>query len=102
MFENKSYMTRGFQEDIPDWTKVMIFHALNTAKMKWQTLDYLQVFTLKHVPADDGHVVQCLIHTQECPEEEAVYYFDCNCDDLRDITIFGIDDETHHTFLLAS
>lgn len=94
-------MTSGFQNEIPELTQVMIFQALELAKSQWKTLDYLQVFTLKEEITEEGEILQCLIHTQEIPEKKALYYYPCNGDVIEE-KIFCIDDQTHHTFLLAS
>lgn len=97
MFDNPRYITKGFQNTIPMETQLILFYLLNDAKIT-HMLDYLQVFTLtaeKHGPRN----LQKIVHSQEQPEwSKTVYYL---VENVVTAKVFAIDDEDHHTFLLA-
>ena len=96
-FQNTAYMTNGFSERIPAAQKLMILDGINNARL-FTECDYLQVFKL--MPTDhEGRRVQKIVHTQEQPPYEKEYIL--LTDEIVTEKVFVIDDETHHTFLLA-
>ena len=96
-FQNKAYMTNGFSERIPAAQKLMILDGINNARL-FPECDYLQVFKL--IPTDhEGRRAQKIVHTQEQPPYVKEYIL--LTDEIVTEKVFVIDDETHHTFLLA-
>lgn len=97
MFDNPRYITKGFQNTIPIETQLILFYLLDSAKGTHQ-FDYLQVFSLtveKHGPQN----LQKVVYSQEQPKwSKTVYYPVKNPVSAK---VFAIDDEDHHTFLLA-
>ena len=67
---------------------------------KQKEVDYFQVFKLSRERNEQGLICQKIIHKQEVPPLEDVCYL--VTDEAVNETVFCIDDETHHTFLLAS
>lgn len=97
MFENPRYITKGFQNTIPVETQLILFGLLDDAK-KNHELDYLQVFNLS-VERHNHVDLQKIIHTQEQPRWSRTVYYPVK--NLVTAKVFAIDDEDHHTFLLA-
>ena len=62
-------------------------------------VDYLQVFKLSREQNEQGIICQKIVHKQEQPPMEDVCYL--VTDEAVNETVFCIDDETHHTFLLS-
>lgn len=100
MFNNDGYMTRGFSAEIPDEVKVVISELMVDVK-KDKDADYLQVFNLKPNILH-GVTVQEIIHTQEVPPKSNTVNVVLFMDDPVTEKIFVIDDNDHHTFMLAS
>jgi len=97
MFNNPRYITSGFQSTIPLATQLILFQMINNLKVVKHT-DYLQVFTLS-VENHEGRAVQKIVHTQEEPLVTNTYFFPL--EPFVSAKVFVIDDEDHHTFLLA-
>lgn len=97
MFHNPCYMTRGFQNTIPIETQLILFHMIDSIK-NTHKVDYLQAFTL--TVEKRGHLnLQKIVQSQEQPTwSKTVYY---PLENLVTAKVFVIDDEDHHTFLLA-
>ncbi|GLI56414.1 hypothetical protein PM10SUCC1_19280 [Propionigenium maris DSM 9537] len=93
MFENKRYMTRGFQQEISLELQLTIFQLIDELKIK-SKMDYLQVFEL----SKEGYI-QVLEHRMEEPEYKKIYRFAFT----RPVTakVFVIDDGDHTTVMLA-
>ena len=97
MFENPRYITKGFQNVIPADTQLILFYLLDHAKTSHE-LDYLQVFDLsaeKHTHL----TLQKIILSQEQPRWSRTVYYPVK--NVVAAKVFVIDDEDHHTFLLA-
>ena len=94
MFQNKRYMTRGFQDTIPLDLQLTIFQLIDELKTK-SKMDYLQVFELEA----ESKYIQKLEHRMEEPTYKKKYRFAFT----KPITakIFVIDDGNQTTFLLA-
>lgn len=94
MFNNKRYMTRGFQDTIPLDLQITIFQLIDELKTK-SKLDYLQVFQLEA----ESRYIQKLEHRMEQPEYKKNYRFVFT----KPITakIFVIDDGDNTTAMLA-
>lgn len=98
MFDNPRYFTKGFQNTIPLKTQFILFYLLNGTK-NTRELDYLQVFNLTVQKLNHNRNLQKIIHLQEQPKwSKTVYYPVKNPVTAK---VFVIDDEDHHTFLLA-
>lgn len=94
MFENKRYMTRGFQDTVPLDLQLTIFQLIDELKTK-SKMDYLQVFELEA----ESKYIQKLEHRTEQPEYKKRYKFAFT----KPITakIFVIDDGSHTTAMLS-
>lgn len=98
-FNNTGYSTQGFANEIPIVVQLMISSMLHTRIQKQKQVDYLQVFKLSRETSPNGVVSQKIVHKQEQPPMEDVCYL--VTDEAVNETVFCIDDETHHTFLLS-
>lgn len=100
MFKNDAYMTRGFQNDIPETAKFMISNEIRElTKLDDSEVDYLQVFELN--PNFDNSM-QVIRHFQEQPPRENVFGVEMLLDEKPvNAKVYVIDDGTHHTYLLA-
>lgn len=94
MFENKRYMTRGFQQEIPLELQLTIFQLIDELKMK-SKMDYLQVFEL----SKDGFI-QVLEHRMEDPKYKKTYRFVFS-NPVTSAKIFVIDSGEYTTAMLA-
>lgn len=92
MFNNKRFITRGIEIDIPLWLQNLMWYAIDT--MEVDAKDYLQVFTLSAV-----NNKQNIIHEQEEPTYRKEYLVDT--DTPITVKVFVIDDQTHTTMLRA-
>lgn len=98
MFHNPRYITKGFQNTIPVETQLILFHMIDSIKDAHK-LDYLQVFDLT-VEKYGNLNLQKIVQSQEQPTwSKTVYY---PLENLVTAKVFVIDDEDHHTFLLAN
>lgn len=97
MFDNPRYITRGFQDRIPIPTQLLLFQMIDSAEKK-EKLDYLQVFILS-VEVQNEKTFQKIVHSQEQPPRSRTFLFPTN--NPVTVKVFAIDDEDHHTFLLA-
>lgn len=97
MFQNKRYITKGFQTTIPLTTQLILFHMLDGIK-NTHHLDYLQVFELS-IEHRNGIDLQRIVLSQEKPARSKTTYFPLK--ELVTAKVFVIDDGDHHTFLLA-
>lgn len=99
-FNNTGYSTQGYANEIPLVVQLMISSMLHKRIEDKKEVDYLQVFKLSRETSSNGVVSQKIVHKQEVPPLEDVCYL--ITDEAVNETVFCIDDETHHTFLLAS
>lgn len=97
-FKNEGYMTRGYAGEIPTAQQLFIFGLIEKLKNGKEQCDYLQVFKLSGTLVD-GKRVQKIVHSQEQPPSSQEYLL--STDSIVEKTVFVIDDETHHTYLLA-
>ena len=101
IFQNKAYMTAGFDRGIPDAIKRAIMDCIIELKDVDYDVDYLQVFNLVKVPVD-GERKQKLTHTQEEPDRSDSYYINIPKDEMITEKVYVIDETEHHIFMLAS
>ena len=101
MFNNSGFMTRGYQADVPLMTQLILTNLINKAKETLPEMDYLQVFRLKK-SYSNGKALQEIIHSQEVPPLSHTIYLQIPEEDIITTKIFVIDDNDHHTYLLAS
>ena len=94
MFENKRYITRGFQQEIPLELQLIIFQLIDESKTK-SKMDYLQVFEL----VSENEFIQKLEHRSENPKYNKKYRFPFS--NPISVKIFVIDDGVHTTAMLA-
>lgn len=98
-FNNKGYSTQGYINEIPLVVQLMISSMLHKRIEEKKEVDYLQVFKLSREQSEQGIICQKIVHKQEQPPMEDVCYL--VTDEAVNETVFCIDDETHHTFLLS-
>lgn len=98
-FNNKGYSTQGYISEIPLVVQLMISSMLHKRIEEKKEVDYLQVFKLSREQNEQGIICQKIVHKQEQPPMEDVCYL--VTDEAVNETVFCIDDETHHTFLLS-
>ena len=98
-FNNKGYSTQGYINEIPLVVQLMISSMLHKRIEEKKEVDYLQVFKLSRERNEQGVICQKIVHKQEQPPMEDVCYL--VTDEAVNETVFCIDDETHHTFLLS-
>ena len=98
-FNNKGYSTQGYINEIPLVVQLMISSMLHKRIEEKKEVDYLQVFKLSREQNEQGIICQKIVHKQEQPPMEDVCYL--VTDEAVNETVFCIDDETHHTFLLS-
>ena len=98
-FNNKGYSTQGYINEIPLVVQLMISSMLHKRIEEKKEVDYLQVFKLSRERNEQGVICQKIVHKQEQPPMEDVCYL--ITDEAVNETVFCIDDETHHTFLLS-
>ena len=91
MFQNKRFLTRGVQAEIPIELQLFLWHCINQLP---EEQDYFQVFALKEI---DGK--QHIHHFSEQPEYSKEYQISTE----KPITakVYVIDDIDHSTMLLA-
>ena len=91
MFQNKRFLTRGVQAEIPVELQLFLWHCIDNLP---EERDYFQVFALKEI---DGK--QHIHHFSEQPEYIKEYQISTE----KPITakVYVIDDIDHSTMLLA-
>ena len=91
MFQNKRFLTRGVQAEIPIELQVFLWNCIDNLP---EERDYFQVFALKEI---DGK--QHIHHFSEQPEYSKEYQISTE----KPITakVYVIDDIDHSTMLLA-
>ena len=91
MFQNKRFLTRGVQAEIPVELQLFVWHCIDNLP---EERDYFQVFALKEI---DGK--QHIHHFSEQPEYSKEYQISTE----KPITakVYVIDDIDHSTMLLA-
>lgn len=99
-FNNPGYMTQGFMNEIPTAVQLMLSSLLHSRIQKHKQVDYLQVFKLSREQNEQGITYQKIVHEQEVPPMKDAYCL--ITDEAVNETVFCIDDEDHHTFLLSS
>lgn len=101
MFDNKGFMTTGFRNKIPEQTKMVLISQINALQSADYQVDYLQIISLS-LDIVDGEMVQKVIHSQEQPAHNEVFYFSAPECEIISEKVYVIDDKDHHTYLLAS
>lgn len=91
MFNNRRYLTRGVQADIPFELQLFMWSCIDQLV---ETRDSFQVFKLEAV--DEG---QKILHFSEQPEYKAEYII--NSENPITAKVYVIDDGEHSTMLLA-
>ena len=91
MFQNKRFLTRGVQAELPVELQLFLWHCIDQLP---EERDYFQVFALKEI---DGK--QHIHHFSEQPEYSKGYQISTE----KPITakVYVIDDIDHSTMLLA-
>lgn len=98
-FNSESFMTVGFQREIPDLIKLVLTKIIeDVASKDNEEIDYLQVFDLKTEYVGD-QLYQRIEHTQEVPPFKQVFCFPYKS--AVEKKIFCIDSDDYHTYLLA-
>lgn len=93
------YITRGIEHTLSKKLVFLLWTLID--QMEVEEKDYLQVFDLERISKDDVIILQ-ITHTQEVPEyENIIFVTDFPDDEMQDVKVFVIDDETHQTMLLA-
>ena len=92
MFNNKRYLTRGVQADIPFELQFFMWECIDNLSVE---KDYLQVFELENA---DG--IQRIHHFSEQPEYSMEYLLPAIPDPIT-TKVYVIDDGDHCTMLLA-
>lgn len=92
MFNNKRYITRGIDFEIPFELQFFMWECIDRMP---EPKDYLQVFTFESVS-----ILQKIVHTSEQPEYCMNYFMPCG----NPITekVYVIDGGDHSTMLLVS
>ena len=91
MFQNKRFLTRGVQAELPMELQLFLWNCIDQLP---EERDYFQVFALKEI---DGK--QHIHHFSEQPEDSKEYQISTE----KPITakVYVIDDNDHSTMLLA-
>ena len=92
MFNNKRYLTKGVQAEIPFELQILMWEFIDKLP---QERDYFQVFELENV--DD---IQRIHHFSEQPEYSKEYLLPTITNPIT-AKIYIIDDGEHSTMLLA-
>ena len=92
MKEEKRYITRGIQAELPGWLVNLLWFLRDG--MEVEKKDYLQIFRLSRTATG-----QRIEHEQEQPLYKKT--LDVPCENAVDAKVYIIDDETHVTMLLA-
>ncbi|MFQ9076046.1 MAG: DUF960 domain-containing protein [Lachnospiraceae bacterium] len=91
MFQNKRFLTRGVQAEIPIELQLFLWHCIDQLP---EEQDYFQVFALKEI---DGK--QHIHHFSEQPEYSKEYQI--STEKPIAAKVYVIDDTDHSTMLLA-
>ena len=91
MFQNKRFLTRGVQAEIPVELQLFLWHCIDQLPEEW---DYFQVFKL-----DVSNGKQHIHHFSEQPEYSKEYMIDLA--NPANQKVYVIDDIDHSTMLLA-
>ena len=91
MFQNKRFLTRGVQVEIPVELQLFLWHCIDQLP---EERDYFQVFALKEI---DGK--QHIHHFSEQPEYSKEYQI--STEEPITAKVYVIDDIDHSTMLLA-
>jgi Staphylococcal protein of unknown function (DUF960) len=97
MFKGKRYLTKGVQEEIPQYLQNLIWYMIEIMQVPQK--DYLQVFELDCITKDE-RIKQQIVHSQEQPSyrtEEII-----TCQKAIRAKIYVIDESDHCTMLLAN
>lgn len=97
MFNNPAYQTAHYEEVIPEEVKRLLWSIIQGLKEKdAKEVDYLQIFKL----SNNCEGLQIIERSQEKPPENVFYYLPTNGETICG-KVFVIDDEDHHTYLMA-
>lgn len=101
MFDNKRYMTKGIDEEIPLEIQLYLWNCIDTLKEKGRELDYLQVFKLEKIKITFANMeYQMIEHRQEVPQFMMSYNIFPT--EMVDANIFVIDDGRYSTMMLSA
>lgn len=92
MFDNKRYITRGVQAEIPFALQLFMWECVDGMP---EPKDYFQVFKL-----DDSGGLQKIIHFSEQPKYSREYIIPM--DNPITVKVYVIDSDEYSTMLLAS
>lgn len=101
MFDKKDnrYITRGVNTTLSIHLQLLLWNLIDTLKQsKSIELDYLQIFSFKHIVDNDKYNL-VITHSQEVPPYEKEYKF--YVDKPVNKKVYVIDDKTYTTMLLA-
>ena len=101
MFNTPGFMTSGYASDVPLMTQMILTNLINKTNESQKEMDYLQVFRLRKTYSN-GKALQEITHSQELPSYCQTIYLQIPVEDIITTKIFVIDDNDHHTYLLAS
>ncbi|MCM1507896.1 MAG: DUF960 domain-containing protein [Ruminococcus flavefaciens] len=92
MFDNKRYITRGIQAEIPLEFQIFMWECVDRMP---EPKDYFQVFKF-----EDSGGLQKIVHFSEQPEYCMNYFIPCS--NPISAKVYVIDDGDHSTMLLSS
>ena len=96
MFQGKRFVTKGVADNVPLEVQMFLWSLLdNLIAKRLVEVDYLQVFELS---SKNGN--QKIIHRQEAPDYQAVYWFNTIASPLKN-TLYIIDNSSYVTMLLC-
>lgn len=92
MFNNKRYITRGIDSEIPLWLQIFMWECVDRMP---EPKDYFQVFELSNLGG-----IQRIVHSSEQPEYRMNYFIPTN--KALTAKVYIIDSDEYATMLLAS
>lgn len=97
----EKYVTKGIVNKLPLELQMFLWSCIEERVARDEVMDYLQVFKLQNIyDPDMGLKVTKVIHSQEIPEYEYIYYLRDGSSPVEG-TIFVIDDGAVVTMLWA-
>ncbi|WP_122646390.1 DUF960 domain-containing protein [Enterococcus mediterraneensis] len=90
----KRYLTKGINEKLPTEAQLLCWYLIDLRMRLKKPVDYLQIFDFQV----DTNGKQVLIHRQEVPEYQYIYY--PTFEQLIRQKIWMIDDGDYYTMLL--
>ncbi|MEN6411941.1 MAG: DUF960 family protein [Veillonellales bacterium] len=99
MFTAKRYATRGITEKLGLDLQLLLWSLIDRRKKTGIEVDYLQVFELS-VIQKNGVAIQSVIHKQEIPPANDIYYFPLLVEERVQGTVWAMDSEEYCMMLL--